>query len=114
MRDYAKISPRLWIGRTGKEIRKLGPDAQIVAFYLLTGPHANLLGLYHLHVLYIVADTGLSPENVTAAIANLSTTEFCQYDHDAEMVWVCEMARYQCVDAGLDRINPADNRDDEF
>ena len=85
MRDYAKISPRLSIGRTGKEIRKLGPDAQIVAFYLLTGPHANL-----------------------------STTEFCQYDHDAEMVWVCEMARYQCVDAGLDRINPADNRDDEF
>lgn len=53
MRDYAKVSPRFWLGETGKELRKAGAEAQVVAFYLMTSPHANMLGLYYLPVLYL-------------------------------------------------------------
>ncbi|MCJ2205071.1 hypothetical protein K9T61_05110 [Escherichia coli] len=44
MRDYAKVSPRFWLGETGRELRKAGAEAQVVAFYLMTSPHANMLG----------------------------------------------------------------------
>jgi len=40
MRDYAKVSPRFWIGNTGKQLRS-DPDAQVVALYLMSNPHAN-------------------------------------------------------------------------
>lgn len=50
MRDYAKVSPRFWLGETGRELRKAGAEAQVVAFYLMTSPHANMLGLYYLPV----------------------------------------------------------------
>ncbi|EPR0667076.1 hypothetical protein ACUZZ3_005115, partial [Escherichia coli] len=36
MRDYAKVSPRFWLGETGRELRKAGAEAQVVAFYLMT------------------------------------------------------------------------------
>lgn len=39
MRDYGKVSPQFWIGKTGKEIREKGHEALIVSMYLLTNPH---------------------------------------------------------------------------
>ena len=41
MRDYGMVSPRFWIGETGRKLRKL-PDAQRVAMYLLTAPMADM------------------------------------------------------------------------
>ncbi|SBV93563.1 hypothetical protein KL86DPRO_10553 [uncultured delta proteobacterium] len=62
MRDYSKISPQFWYGRTGKEMRKLGASTQFIALYLLTNRHVNMLGLYNLPMLYIAADTGIAQE----------------------------------------------------
>ncbi len=62
MRDYAKVSPRFWLGETGRELRKAGAEAQVVAFYLMTSPHANMLGLYYLPVLYLVNRPGFPGE----------------------------------------------------
>lgn len=95
MREYAKVSPRFWIGPTGKTIRALGADCQVVALYLMTSPHANMLGLYHLPIPYLCADTGLSQQGASKALARLSEAGFCSYDEASEVVWVHEMARYQ-------------------
>lgn len=110
MRTYSKVSPKFWIGRTGKEIRKFGPEVQLVALYLVTGPHANWLGLYHLPTLYIAADTGMEPASVSAGLDALCAAGFCAYDPASEMVWVYEMARYQCLESGRDGLKPADNQ----
>jgi hypothetical protein len=48
MRDYAKVAPTFWNGETGKKIRELGRDAQVVALYLITCPSSNWIGLYYL------------------------------------------------------------------
>ena len=98
MRDYAKVAPQFWIGATGKRIRKLGADAQVVAMYLLTSPHANMIGLYHLPVAYIFADTGTPFEGASKALDSLCEAGFWGYDKDAEVVWVYEMARFQIAD----------------
>ena len=106
MRDYAKISPQFWIGSTGKALRKAGAEAQIVAMYLMTSPHANMLGLYWLPELYIAAETGLTPEGASKGLRRAIEAGFCKYDEASEMVWVVEMAKYQIAD----RLEPADKR----
>ena len=53
MRDYGKVSPQFWIGQTGKKLRAEGMEAQIVAMYLMTSPHANMLGLYYCPAMFI-------------------------------------------------------------
>lgn len=98
MREYARISPQFWIGTTGKAIRRLGIDCQIVALYLMTSPHSNMLGLYYLPIVYIASDTGLTIEGASKALARLSEAHFCTYDDASEMVWVHEMAFYQIAD----------------
>lgn len=99
MREYAKVSPQFWVGATGKAIRKLGPDAQIVALYLMTSPHSNMMGLYHLPITYIHADTGIPLEGAYKALQSLSEADFCTYDEASEMVWVHEMAIYQIAES---------------
>jgi hypothetical protein len=99
MRDYARVSPQFWIGSTGKAIRKRGMECQMVALYLMTSPHSNMLGLYYLPVVYIANDTGMTIEGASKALARLSEEGFCTYDNDSEMVWVHEMAIYQIAES---------------
>jgi len=95
MRDFSKISPKFWTGHTGTEIRALGLEAQVVALYLMTNPHANMIGLYYLPLPYMACDMGLSVEQVTATLASLHQIGFCEYSTKTQHVWVHEMLHYQ-------------------
>lgn len=95
LREYSKVGPRFWVGATGKAIRVAGKDAQIVAFYLMTSPHANMLGLYYIPIPYIAHETGLSFEGASKGLRSCIDAGFCAYDEQAECVWVFEMARHQ-------------------
>lgn len=106
MRDYATVSPQFWLGKTGRELRKQGAEAQLVAFYLMTSPHANMLGLYYLPVLYLSHETGLGLEGASKGLRSAIEAGFCSYDVATEMIWVHEMAAYQVGRA----LKPGDNR----
>lgn len=106
MRDYAKVNPRFWIGDTGRKLRSAGADAQVVALYLLSSPHANMLGIYYLPIAYIAHETGLSPGAARAALAKIIELGFCAYDDRAEVVWIYEMARFQVGE----QLAPADKQ----
>lgn len=106
MRGYSKISPKFWTGESGIKIRELGVDSQIVALYLLTCPHANMIGVYYLPLPYLCHDIGLEEPIITCALDNLISINFCSYDYTKQYVWVHEMARYQ-IAAQLD---PKDKR----
>jgi hypothetical protein len=106
MRDYAKVSPKFWIGKTGKALKALGPEAVIVGMYLMTNQHANMLGLYYLSLDYIAVDTGLGLEGAKKGLQSTFEAGFCQYDEASEMVWVIEMAAYQISD----QLEAKDNR----
>ena len=99
MRDYGKVGPKFWIGATGKKLRAAGPEAQIVALYLMTSPHANMLGLYYVPQMFIAHETGLGFEGAAKGLASAIEAGFCEYDEASEMVWVVEMAKYQIADA---------------
>lgn len=97
MRDYAKISPNFWAGTTGKELRKC-PESLIVSMYLISCPHANMLGLFYVPLLYIAHETGLGLEGASKGLRWAENAGFCSYDQDTEIVWVHEMARFQIAD----------------
>ena len=95
MREYGKIAPTFWTGHTGRQIKKMGAQAQVIALYLLTSPHANMLGLYYLPLPYIAHETGSTLQGASKALQSLSEVSFCTYDEEPEMVFVHEMAKYQ-------------------
>ncbi|MGC3975638.1 MAG: hypothetical protein QM771_14835 [Nitrospira sp.] len=95
MRSFSTIRSQFWSGTTGKAVTIAGKDTRILATYLLTCEHANMLGLYRLPLLYIAEETGLKRKEVVAAFENLKAIGFAYYDEGAEFVWVVEMARFQ-------------------
>lgn len=94
MRDYGKVSPKFWTGASGKALRG-HMEAQIVALYLMTSPHANMIGVYTLPVLYIAHETGLTIEGALKGLAECIEGGFCTYDEASETVFVVEMAAHQ-------------------
>src|SRR5262249_2777658 len=95
VRDYSKISPQFWISSQGREIRKLGLEAQHIALYLMTCPHSTMIGIYYLPLTFIVHETGIPFEGALKAIQNLNDIGFCHYDFEMEYVWVVDMAYEQ-------------------
>lgn len=106
MRDYAKIGPKFWIGATGKKLKAAGPATQVLALYLMSSPHANMLGIYYLPSIYMAHETGLGIEGASKALQSCIEAGFCAYDETTEMVWVFEMAKYQIAE----ELDPKDKR----
>lgn len=94
MRDYSKVSGQFWTGKTGRELRG-NMQAQVVALYLMTTHHANMIGVFHCPLVYIAHETGVEIEGASKGLQTLIEGGFCTYDHDSETVWVHEMAKYQ-------------------
>lgn len=94
MSHYSKVSPRFWTGTTGRALRG-SPNAQVVATYLISSPHANMLGYYYLPIAYIANDTGIPIEGASEALQRLCEEGFCRYDRGSEVVWIVEMAKFQ-------------------
>lgn len=97
MREYGKVSPHFWTGSTGKQLRQC-PESLVVSMYLMTSPHANMLGLYYMPLLYVAHETGLGIEGASKGLEWACKAGFCSYDETSEMVWVHEMARFQIAD----------------
>jgi hypothetical protein len=107
MREYARVSPRFWQSSpTGKAIRKKGAEAVVVAMYLMSSPHSNMLGLYYQPLLYMAHETGLGVEGASKGLQGCIEAGFCCFDEPSEMVWVHEMALYQVGE----ELKPGDKR----
>lgn len=105
-REYSIVRPRFWIGDTGKEMRKMGHQVQVVAFYLITCPTANMLGLYYLGMPTLCHETGSPFEGASKALRSLQEAKFAYYDGPSECVFVPNMAREQIGE----RLKRKDNR----
>jgi hypothetical protein len=94
VRDYGKVASTFWTGETGRRLRA-DRDGQVVAMYLLTGPLANMIGLYHLPVALLSDHTGIPFKGASKALRRVCETGFCRFEGVLEHVFVPEMAAYQ-------------------
>ena len=62
MREYAKLAPTFWTGKTGRALKRRGIEGVVVALYLVSSPHSNMLGLFYQPALYLAEETGLPIE----------------------------------------------------
>lgn len=106
MRDYGKIIPTFWTGDTGRMLRDAGRDAQLVALYLLTGPSANMIGLYHLPLPLLCHHLKMTTEGASKALRRVQEAGFAYFEGVTETVFVPHMARIQIGDT----LKIADNR----
>lgn len=106
MREYAKLAPKFWTGETGKRIKKAGPEGVVVAVYLMSSPHSNMIGIFHQPVMYMAYETGLSIEGASKGLRICMDAGFCRFDEASDMVWLPEMAQYQIAKA----LSPGDKR----
>lgn len=104
MREFSKISPQFWLGETAKKLRG-HQEAQIVAMYLLSSPHANMIGMYYLPKMFISHETGLTLQGASKGLLRCIEAGFCSYDEEKEIIWVVEMANYQ-----IGELKPFDKR----
>ena len=88
---YSKIDSRFW---SDEKTRAMSPDARYIVLYLLTSPHRNILGCYHLPKLYIMADTKLSQNKFNAAWKEVQKSGMVKYDEASEMILVCNFIKY--------------------
>lgn len=88
---YSKIDALFW---SDEKTRAMSPDARYIVLYLLTSPHRNILGCYHLPKLYIMADTKLSQNKFNAAWKEVQKSGMVKYDEASEMILVCNFIKY--------------------
>ena len=95
MPDYTTVNPNFWTGETGRKLREAGPEAQLVALYLLSNSHRNPLGLYYLPKMLISHETALSDQGASKGLQRGIQAGFCAWEGVSEVVWVYKMAFYQ-------------------
>jgi hypothetical protein len=92
--NYSAVFPSFWTGTTGRLLRG-DLQAQVIAHYLMTSPHANIIGVYHCPLSYICEDTGSPIEGASKGLLRLDEVGFCTVDSATSTIWVHEMAFYQ-------------------
>jgi hypothetical protein len=95
MAEYWRVSPRFWPRTKGEGWTD---DERLFALYLLTTPHRTTEGLYHLPLAYVSGDMKWPVTRVTQTLSALTRKGFCQYDEQAEIVFLPKAMEYQRPD----------------
>ena len=120
MRKYSSITPKFWIGKTGRKLR-CDISAKLVAAYLLSCPNNDMTGVFYCPLCQISAETGLPLEapsvplpspfqgplkGIREVLETLQREDFAIYDYESEYVFVKKMALFQIAP----ELKPTDKR----
>lgn len=105
MREYGRVAPTFWTRGSGKKLRGK-PLAQVVALYLFTCPSSTMIGIYHLAIPTMAHEIGITLEDAERALAEVCDVGIAQYDHEEELLYLPEGARYQIGES----LKPGDKR----
>lgn len=83
MRDYGKVQTTFW---TSQDTSTMSDTGRMLALYLLTSPHSNILGCFHLPIGYVCEDLKWAPTRVEEGFAELFDKGFAT--HDKASKWV--------------------------
>lgn len=96
-RAYGTMPSEVWLGIAIPGFLSLSAEAKLAEVYLLSSPHANMLGLYWLPLPYMARETRLSEERIGAVIEELEDAEMIKYDPASEHVFVKHFVKTQVL-----------------
>lgn len=87
MAEYGIIYKKQW---RQENFVVLDDDAQKLLFYLQTGPHGNMSGIFYFHIYQICAERSFQwlPERATKSFNDLLKYEWIQYDNANKIVLI--------------------------
>ena len=90
---YYRIRPSFW--QDPKVRNNWTEDMRMLALYLTTSPHRNMIGLFYCPLSYMEDDLQWKPARLRAAFEVLSSPviDFCRYDQEAQVVLLVEGLR---------------------
>lgn len=94
-REYGSIHTRFW---TNFAMQSLSNDAKLLALYLLTGPHTNMLGCFRLPVGYISEDLNWSAQAVVKGLDELLAIDFAQYDSVHQWIFIPQFLNWNAIE----------------
>lgn len=95
---YYRISPRFWQERDVRT--EWSEDMRMLALYLVTSPHRNMVGLFYCPKYYMAADLQWRSDRLEVAFSRLQATRFVLYDEVAEIVFVRNALKYDAPSQG--------------
>lgn len=96
MRTYGRVHTAFW---TDTKVRALSERGRILAFYMLTSPHSNMVGAFLLPDAYISDDLGWTLLEVTKTIRELMENGFCKRFKDGRHIAICKFLLYNPVES---------------
>lgn len=80
--------------KIAKKIKEIGIEAQLLSNMMMMTEFSKDIGVYYYPVSLMSAETGLSIQKTKKALHCLCAIGFCDYDYEAEYVWVKQMVNY--------------------
>jgi hypothetical protein len=108
-RAYGTIPNELWLGTEIPGFLSLSAEAKLAEIYLLSSPHANMLGVYWLPLPYMAREMRLSDERIGAIVEELEDAGMIKYDPTTEHVYVTHFVKTQVLGQS-DGLHPSNNQ----
>lgn len=84
----AQIPKSFLKSRMGRQLGVHGRQAQLLGMYLLCNPYLHTSGHYALPLTAVIEHTGIAREALYTLLLQLTALGFCEYDWEAEWVYV--------------------------
>lgn len=95
MRIYGSVHTKFW---THPDIQKISDQAKLLAMYLLSSSHTNMLACFRVPVGYIAEDLKWNFETVTKALNELSNINYLTYDAERSWVYIHNFLKYNPIE----------------
>jgi hypothetical protein len=94
-RDYGRVYTAFW---KSEQIRALSDRGKLLANYLITSPHSNMVGAYLLPDAYIADDLNWSFETVRQTVSELEKIQFCKRFKDGRHIAICKFLEWNPIE----------------
>jgi uncharacterized phage protein (TIGR02220 family) len=94
MRIYGSVQIAFW---ENSDIQKLSDQSKLLAIYLLTGPHSNMLGCFRLPDGYITEDLKWEIQHTKNSFQRLSEIDFLTRDRNSSWVTIHDFLKWNPI-----------------
>ena len=96
-RKFGIVDSGFWRSR---KMRGASDQAKLLCLYLISCPHGNSVGLFHIPLAYIQADLGWSEKQVRIQVSELVSRHILEFDFDHDLLRFVGWWQHNPIDNG--------------